>query len=226
MDRDDDGDAAGEQSFGTCLRSLVDEGNIESSRYYLARRTALEMLKDRGYAVPNREIDLSLEEFRNKHGQMPDVDSLTIDTRLMDDPEIKLQVRFLGPSIIKVNSIRAITAELLSLKLERAIFIVQSKITSQALKSIDVLPFKVEIFEIKDLLVNVTKHELKPKHQILSNKEKEDLLKKYSINEKQLPRMSEKDAMSRYYGYKKGQVVKITYNSELTQMHVAYRCVW
>lgn len=42
----------------------------------------------------------------------------------------------------------------------------------------------------------------------------------------QLPRMSHNDAIARYYGLDKGQVVKVTYNGELTQLHVTYRCVW
>lgn len=40
--------------------------------------------------------------------------------------------------------------------------------------------------QITDLLVNITKHELKPKHRVLSNEEKQELLKKYSLEEKQV----------------------------------------
>ncbi|KAI7998817.1 DNA-directed RNA polymerase V subunit 5A [Camellia lanceoleosa] len=39
--------------------SFVDEGSKESLRYYLARRTLLEMLRDRGYAVSSSDIELS-----------------------------------------------------------------------------------------------------------------------------------------------------------------------
>ncbi|KAG8372063.1 hypothetical protein BUALT_Bualt12G0027600 [Buddleja alternifolia] len=146
------------------------------------------------------------------------------------------------------------------------------------------------MLQITDLLVNITRHELKPNHQVLTDAEKENLLKKYSIDEKQvsihnfnlidmfnlttpwtistialhknhssssksfltlgcqflsslgpifdkmftcefiflfqLPRMSQKDAIARYYGLEKGQVVKVAYSGELTQLHVTYRCVW
>jgi hypothetical protein len=40
--------------------------------------------------------------------------------------------------------------------------------------------------QITDLLVNVTKHVLKPKHQVLTDKQKKNLLKKYDIQEKQV----------------------------------------
>ncbi|KAL6498514.1 DNA-directed RNA polymerase V subunit 5A [Orobanche hederae] len=216
-----------EENFGTCLSSLLDNGSIESHRYYLSRRTVLEMLKDRGFAVPSCEIEVSLEEFRNKYGQMPDVDDLRISALHKDDPSIKTMVIFCGQTIVKVNIIRAIGSMIPNKdSLSRLILVVQNKITNQALKAVDLFTFKVEIFQITDLLVNVTKHELKPKHQVLTDQEKQDLLKKYSIDEKQLPRMSEKDAIARYYGLEKGQVVKVTYSGELTQLHVTYRCVW
>lgn len=41
-------------------------------------------------------------------------------------------------------------------------------------------------FQITDLLVNITKHVLKPKHRVLTEDEKQKLLKKYSIHEKQV----------------------------------------
>jgi DNA-directed RNA polymerase I, II, and III subunit RPABC1 len=40
--------------------------------------------------------------------------------------------------------------------------------------------------QITDLLVNITKHVLKPKHRVLTDQEKKRLLKKYNIEEKQV----------------------------------------
>ncbi|CAA0812808.1 DNA-directed RNA polymerase V subunit 5A [Striga hermonthica] len=221
------GHDGGEENFGTCLSSLLDNGSIDSHRYYLARRTMLEMLKDRGFAVPSCEIDVSLEEFRNKHGQTPVADDLRISALHKDDPSIKAMVIFCGQTVVKVNVIRGISSMIVNKdSLNRLILVVHNKITTQAMRAVELFPFKVEIFQITDLLVNITKHELKPKHLVLTNQEKEELLRKYSITEKQLPRMSHKDAIARYYGLEKGQVVKVTYSGELTQLHVTYRCVW
>jgi DNA-directed RNA polymerase I, II, and III subunit RPABC1 len=80
-----EGDLNGE-ILGPCLSSYVDEGSTESHRYYLARRTVLEMLKDRGYAVPASEIELSIQDFRAIHGQTPDLERLRISTNLRSDP--------------------------------------------------------------------------------------------------------------------------------------------
>lgn len=220
-----DGEINGE-SVGRCLSSFVDDGTTESHRYFLARRTTLEMLKDRGYAVPNSEIDLSLHDFRNIYGPKPDPDRLRISTALRSDESKKILVIFCGPQLVKVNTIRGIGAQIVNREsLSGLILVLQSKITNQAQKSVDLFQFKVEIFQITDLLVNITKHVLKPRHQVLTPREKEKLLKKYNLQEKQLPRMSVKDAIVRYYGLEKGQVLKVTYSGEITQSHVTYRCV-
>lgn len=210
-----------------CLSSYVDGGSKESHKYYLARRTVLEMLRDRGYLVPNSEIDLSLQEFREKYGPIPDEARLRISALHQNDPSDKVLVIFWGANVVKVSGVRAIASQVVDEgTLGRMILVIQSQMTSQAVKSVESFPFKTEIFQIMDLVVNITKHVLKPKHQLLSDEEKESLLKKYSITEKQLPRMSEKDAIARYYGLKKGQVLKVTYNTEITETHVTYRCIW
>lgn len=83
----------GEENYGNCLSSLMDDGSTESHKYYLARKTMLEMLRDRGFAVPNCEIDVSLQEFRDKYGQNPAdtaINELRIAALHKDDPSIKV----------------------------------------------------------------------------------------------------------------------------------------
>ncbi|KAL4370597.1 hypothetical protein AHAS_Ahas06G0081700 [Arachis hypogaea] len=62
------GNGNGKEDYGECLIGYFEEGSHESHRYYLSRRTTLEMLKDRGYSIPASEIDLSLSQFRAIHG--------------------------------------------------------------------------------------------------------------------------------------------------------------
>ncbi|MED6172295.1 hypothetical protein PIB30_048785 [Stylosanthes scabra] len=217
----------GKEDLGECLIGHFDEGSTESHRYYLARRTTLEMLKDRGYSIPPSEIDLPLSEFRAIHGQSPDVDRLRFSATHTSDPSKRILVIFCGPHIVKVTSVRNIAGQIVNREtLSGLILIVQSTITSQALKAVNLFSFKVEIFQITDLLVNITKHVLKPKHEVLTDKQKRNLLRKYNLEEKQLPRILLTDAIARYYGLEKGQVVKITYSGDITQLHVTYRCVW
>ncbi|GAA0149051.1 DNA-directed RNA polymerase [Lithospermum erythrorhizon] len=210
-----------------CKSDSVDNGSSESHKYYLSRKTILEMLKDRGYAVPSSDIQMSLKDFRDKYGPKPDSDALKISALHKNNPSDRILVIFLGQHMVKVNSVRVIAAQIMNKEtLNRLILIVENKMTSQAQKALLAFSFKVETFNILDLLVNITKHALKPKHRVLTDKEKQALLKKFDVEEKQLPRMLQNDAISRYYGLEKGQVLEVTYNGEVTGLHVTYRCVW
>ncbi|KAE8670613.1 hypothetical protein F3Y22_tig00112114pilonHSYRG00020 [Hibiscus syriacus] len=65
---------------------------------------------------------------------------------------------------------------------------------------------------IADLYVNITKHYLMPKHQVLSAEEKQNLLNKYDLeDDKQPPHRVKTDPIARYHGLEKGEVVKATY---------------
>ncbi|WZZ17759.1 hypothetical protein YC2023_110848 [Brassica napus] len=192
---------------GPCLSKYVDPSSEESHRYYLARRNALEMLRDRGYEVSLEDINLSLQDFRTVYGERPDVDRLRISAYHRSDSSNKVKVVFFGTGKVKVNTIRSVAAEILSQEtITGLILVLQNQIT--------------------DLLVNLTKHVLSLRHRVLTDGEKKALLKQFNIEEKQLPRISKKDAVVRYYGLEKGQVVKVSYRGELTESYVAYRCVW
>ena len=81
------GEMNGDQEIlGPCMSSYVDQESTESHRYYLARRTVLEMIKDRGYSVPTSEIELSLQDFRAIHGQTPDIERLRLSATHRTDP--------------------------------------------------------------------------------------------------------------------------------------------
>ncbi|CAL1352366.1 unnamed protein product [Linum trigynum] len=210
-----------------CLSSYHDDGSAETHRYFLARRTVLEMLKDRGYYVPESDLSVSLQEFRAIHSQDIDIDRLKFSATHQTDPSKRTMVIFGGTGVIKVNTVRLISAQIVNRdSLSGLILILQGQITKQAENALRLFKFKVEIFQITELLVNITKHVLKPRHQILTSQEKKKLLKEYNIEDKQLPRMLRSDAIARYYALEKGQVVKVTYSGDITESHVTYRCVW
>ncbi|KAK4743345.1 hypothetical protein SAY87_001346 [Trapa incisa] len=216
--------AASGNPLGQCLCSFVNQGSTESHRYYLARRTLLEMLRDRGYVIPESELNQSFEEFLTDRGSNPDIERLRISSAHRYNPSKRILAIFCGPAVVKVSVIRSIGSQIANKEsLTSLILVLQSSISNQAMKAVDIWPFKVEIFQITSLLVNITKHVLKPKLVVLTESEKQNLLKKYSIQEKQLPRMMLKDALARYYGFEKGQVVKVTHSGEISSTHVTYR---
>ncbi|KAG9443688.1 hypothetical protein H6P81_015028 [Aristolochia fimbriata] len=212
-----------EMDTGSCLTNFVDDGSVESHRYYLARRTLMEMLRDRGYGIDASEIDLTLPQFRARYGQVIDPKDLKISTSLVSDPSKKILAFFFNTDVVKLPAIRAILAD--KQNHVPMIFVLQNKLTPQAKQATVEFKFNIELFQITDLLINITKHVLKPRHEILCPEDKQKLLAEYSLEDKQLPCMLQRDAIARYYGLQKGQVVKITYEGDITGLHVTYRCV-
>ena len=68
--------------------------------------------------------------------------------------------------------------------------------------------FIMEIFRENELLVNITRHVLVPRHVLLTKEQKEEVLQTHKCTELQLPRIKKHDPVARYYGLQKGQVIK------------------
>nr|GEX53982.1 reverse transcriptase domain-containing protein [Tanacetum cinerariifolium] len=77
-------------SDNTCIISKGDTGAVESHRYYLARKTVLEMLRDRGCVVDDSEVERTLSEFRSVFGEKPDVDHWRVCVPLLSRPSKKV----------------------------------------------------------------------------------------------------------------------------------------
>ncbi|KAJ3681056.1 hypothetical protein LUZ60_015545 [Juncus effusus] len=211
----------------TCISAMIDSGSVESHRYFLARRTVLEMLRDRGYSVPETEIERSLADFRAWWNPNLDLDQLTVCYTLATDLSKKIKVLFLGPEAVKIATIRDIHNRVSKDGLSRLILVLQSKISSRARDAMKLIfSFKVEIFQLNELLVNITKHVLERNHIVLNPEQKIEFLTKYKVDVSQLPRMLENDAVSRYYGLEKGTVLKIAYEGDLTGSYVTYKSVF
>ncbi|KQJ92354.1 hypothetical protein BRADI_4g43080v3 [Brachypodium distachyon] len=212
------------------MASMVDRGGRASHEVhslFLARRTALEMLRDRGYSVPEPELARTLTEFRAWWAEKPEMRRLSFSATFASDHSNKVQFVFCPPKPVNITTIREVYSQIEEENLSRLILILQGDITSKARDCIkEIFPFKVDIFQVTELLVNISKHELKPKHEVLTAEEKAELLKKYNLEDSRLPCMLENDAVARYYGLGKGTIVKITYDGELTGHHVTYRCIF
>ena len=73
--------------------------------------------------------------------------------------------------------------------------------------------------------LEIDKHELVPKHILLTEKEKEELLQKFGIGLRQLPRISIEDPAIKDSNAKIGDVVKIIRKSPTAGETLYYRVI-
>lgn len=72
---------------------------------------------------------------------------------------------------------------------------------------------------------NIFKHNLVPKHEVLSSEERKEVLEKYRIEPYKLPRIKMSDPVIRVIGAKPGDIVKIVRKSPTAGESIYYRYV-
>jgi len=73
--------------------------------------------------------------------------------------------------------------------------------------------------------IRLQDHILVPKHELLSEKEKKELLKILGIKPEQLPKIRADDPIAKEIGAKVGDIVKIIRKSPTAGVSIAYRYV-
>lgn len=137
-------------------------------------------------------------------------------------------VEFLPDTSVGIKQMRNFAQHLSAQNFHTGILITNVNITPAALKIIPAVASetKIECFIEQDLLVNITHHELVPKHVLLSREERQKLLQRYRLKDTQLPRIQLHDPVAKYLGLRRGQVVKIIRKSETAGRYASYRlCV-
>ena len=88
-------------------------------------------------------------------------------------------------------------------------------------KYIDLEYDNVQVFHIKDLLYNITKHKYVPKHSILNEEEKKQFTELYKITD--IAKIKISDPVCRYHFAKRGNIIKITRHSNNSKEEINYR---
>jgi len=217
---------------------------------YNSRKHILEMLEDRGYNIDDLrnytedEIKIMLNQHElSKFGILSEVGPLDIlleknsGTNNAEKIYIKyrLEDRFKSTTSLntQINEIfeNTLTTKdtLIIININRVLIKigVKDKVDEEYVNHLYITKnYFVQLFGLENFLFNVSKHNLVPKHKILSINETSDLLKKYNCSIKNLPTIKRDDPQAKYIGLRPKQVCEITVNNITSGITKKYRlCV-
>lgn len=107
------------------------------------------------------------------------------------------------------------------------ILIFKEKINNFNHKNVDEFEnIDLQIFTMKELLFNISKHSLVPKHEVIKDEnEIEELVNKFNLKNKlQFPIILKTDPMAKYMNIQSGQLMKISRISPSSGDNIVYRC--
>ncbi len=86
----------------------------------------------------------------------------------------------------------------------------------------------IQVFQLKELQFNITRHVLVPKHELLGwdkENEVETILESYQLKSRyQLPLILKSDPVAKYLNAKPGNLVRVIRSSPTSGQYVLYRC--
>lgn len=128
-----------------------------------------------------------------------------------------------GEATVGINSINRLAKAMKDAEVERGIIVTDGRYTHAVKqgakkKKIELLPKTFPAFDL-------FQHRLVPKHEMLDEEEKAELLLKYKVQPYQLPQISSLDPTVKAIGAKPGDVLRIIRKSQTAGEHMAYRYV-
>ncbi len=191
----------------------------EKTKLFKVRKTLLEMLEDRKYKISEEIKDLNIQHFIAMY------ENNEIDI-VLDN----MYVRFFeeDKSFAK-NDLKNIYSEIIEEHGEEMniIIIIKDKIASAVKTELEKNTYSnLEIFTHNELIFNITKNYLVPKHILLNEEEKQQVYKKYNMtNNDQFQQILVTDPVAKYYSMKVGDLCKIIRSSPSSGIGISYRAV-
>jgi DNA-directed RNA polymerase I, II, and III subunit RPABC1 len=187
------------------------------------RKNVLDMLSDRGYKVPEHLYCKDIYDFKILYN------SKKCDIQI-DNESKKAYIKFILLNRIRPNLLREyinqIRQKIYNNDIEPSIIIIIKQKPNTTLLKLDKEFKNVQIFWLKQLTINITKHYLNPKFTKLNDIEVNEVINNFNLKNKyQLPIMLSDDPISRYFGLKVGDICKVTRNSPTNGVYISYRCI-
>jgi DNA-directed RNA polymerase I, II, and III subunit RPABC1 len=206
----------------------VSSGTI--STLFKSRNTLLALLEKQGYDISDY-TDYGVSEIQTMYtnNQLDMLLSSTKDIR----PAKKTYVKYHLAKTLSRENINNIIDDLFHLeqvlqKSDTLIVVMKQEVNDTLTHILNEIWEKEEIFivihTLDRLQFNILEHQYVPEHTVLSDVEKEAVVKKYNITDsKQMPSISRYDPVSLAIGLRPGQVCKIVRPSKTSVNSIYYR---
>ena len=129
----------------------------------------------------------------------------------------------LGEATVGIAAMNTLYKVMKEKEIDRAIVVTEGRYTHAVKlgakkKQVELLPKSFPVFDIFE-------HALVPLHEILSEKEKNQLLPQYKVKPYQMPQIESGDPAVKAIGAKPGDILKISRKSTTAGEHITYRYV-
>lgn len=192
--------------LSSILRS--EDNTLPAKILSLEERKAEVLIKLRGYKLVKKQ----------KHE-----DAMIYIIDIPKDKERAMVWVIPGEATVGIAAINKLQKAMKDAEIERGIIVTDGRYTHAVKqgakkKRIELLPKTFPAFDI-------FKHDLVPVHEILDEKECQEVLAKYKVHPYQFPQISSSDPAAKAIGAKPGDILKIARKSPTAGEHIAYRYV-
>jgi DNA-directed RNA polymerase I, II, and III subunit RPABC1 len=200
--------------------------NIQTT-YYKCYCTSIEMMRDRKFTVDKKD-ELTIDEFLAK---FKNDELYYYATKSYEDKDDEINVIYFSKqndSNLKKSDFVTITNKFKDEKtkellVNKIIVVVNYKQNNTTSKLISQQFNFIELFQAYQLVINITKHNLVPKHELVEGDELTKLLKIYNPNE--FPIILSNDPIVKYFNFRPKDIIKVTRTDVPNGIEIIYRLV-
>ena len=177
-----------------------------------------EMLHDQGCDM-SRLNSISDLELQSLHRSTSDVFEILVNDTT--------KIIYYMNNKFKINELRKYIQPVDNENITNIILIFKEKINNFNPKNVEEFNnMNLQVFLIKELMFNISKHELVPKHELIKDPSTiDELVKTYNLKSKlQFPIILKTDPMAKYLNVQSGDLVMITRTSPSSGESILYRC--
>jgi DNA-directed RNA polymerase subunit H (RpoH/RPB5) len=82
-----------------------------------------------------------------------------------------------------------------------------------------------QIFRESTMMIDIISNEIQPKFELLSPEEMKRVKEEYHITDYTIPKLLKTDPVAKYFGLKKGEIIRIVRPSQISGLSISYRIV-